>query len=82
MGMVGGSGRVYEQEGMKGCHESSWKMKNRKKIGADFIMTDAEIWRRVIQWMLIIWGVAWKEWKVPERWTEAIIIPVYKKKGT
>ncbi len=35
----------------------------------------------MVEWMLLIWGRAWKKGEVPDDWKKAIIVPLYKGKG-
>ena len=56
----------------------------RKAAGDDSITTEAiqacgEIG---IQWLTAIFQKAWKERKVPEDWQNAIVVPIWKKKGS
>ena len=55
-----------------------------KAAGDDSITTEAiqacgEIG---IQWLTAIFQKAWKERKVPEDWQNAIVVPIWKKKGS
>ncbi len=36
----------------------------------------------VVEWMLLICGLAWKKREVPDDWKKAITVPLYKGKGS
>jgi len=86
MGLMRGGGWVNEQEEikMKEVREVIGNLKNGKAAGVDGLT--AEILKygggAVIEWMHKICDLAWKEGRVPSDWTKAIIVPVYKGKGS
>ncbi len=36
----------------------------------------------MVEWILVICELAWKKGKVPDDWKKAIIVPLYKGKGS
>ena len=86
MGLEGGGGRVYEQENIRKeeVREAIKNLKIGKAPGVDGITAEMLKYGEgaVIEWMHIICSLAWKEGRVPSDWTKAIIVPVYKGKGS
>ena len=86
MGMDGGRNRVGEQEGIRREEviKAIANLKNGKAAGVDGITAEMLKYggEAIVDWMHRICALAWNEGKVPGDWTKAIIIPVYKGKGS
>ena len=86
MGVMGGGGRGHEQEQIKReeVAKAIGNLKNGKAAGVDGITAEMLKYggETVIEWMHKICGMAWEEGRVPGDWTKAIIVPVYKGKGS
>ena len=85
MGITGGGGATQDQEQIS--REEVEKAINSLKIGkaagvdgitAEMLKYGGE---SVIEWMHRVCQMAWEEGRVPDDWTKAVIIPVYKGKG-
>jgi hypothetical protein len=87
MGIANGRhGRIEEQRGdicMEEVKMALRKLKNGKAPGVDEV--EGEIIKAggewLMEWVLRLFKVCWKEGTVPEEWKKAIIIPLYKGKG-
>ncbi len=84
MGMIGGGGRMHEQEKIKWeeAMKATGNLKNGKAAGEDGITAEMLKYggETVLEWMHKICGLAREEGRVPRDWTKAIIISVYKGK--
>jgi len=69
---------------MKEVREAIGNLKNGKAAGVDGLTAEMLKYGggAVIGWMHKICDLAWKEGRVPSDWTKAIIVPVYKGKGS
>ena len=86
MGMSGGGGRpaVQGHIGRREVKKAIGRLKFGKAAGVDGIT--AEMLKSggdaVVDWMHVICNLAWKQGKVPNDWVRAIIVPIYKGKGS
>ncbi len=63
--------------------EAIRKLKLDKALGPDGITAEMLIYGEeiVVDWMVWICNLAWEQSRVPEAWSKAIIVPLYKGKG-
>ncbi len=78
-----GSGHIHEGVERSEVLEAIRKLKLGKAPGSDGITAEMLKYGReiVVDWMLWLCNLAWKQSKVPEDWRKAIIVPIYKGKG-
>jgi len=85
MGMKEGGGRVYEQSDIKREEvvKAIGDLKCGKAPGIDGITAEMLKYggEAISDWMHAMCILAWKEGRVPQDWTKATIVPVYKGKG-
>ncbi|KAK3893161.1 hypothetical protein Pcinc_003002 [Petrolisthes cinctipes] len=86
MGMEAGGRRqgVQGDLGREEVRKAIGKLKMGKAPGVDGITAEmlkcgGEV---VVEWMLLICTLAWRQGEVPEDWRRAIIVPLYKGKGS
>ena len=86
MGMTDGGGRLKVQGPIKRreVRRAIGRLKMGKAAGVDGITAEmlkfgGEV---VIDWMHLICSMAWKQGVVPDDWVKAILVPVYKGKGS
>ena len=86
MGMTDGGGRLKVQGPIKRreVRRAIGRLKMGKAAGVDGITAEmlkfgGEI---IIDWMHLICSMAWKQGVVPDDWTKAILVPIYKGKGS
>ena len=85
MGITGRGGAMWDQEQISRGEvvKAINSLKMGKAAGVDGITAEMLKYggESVIEWMHRICQMAWEEEKVPDDWTKAVIIPVYKGKG-
>ncbi len=86
MGTEAGRGRVPIQReiGRSEVGKAIARLKCGKAMGMDGITAEMLKYGgdAVVEWMLLISERAWKEGEVPDDWKKAIIVPLYKSKGS